>query len=255
MSVATELTKLNNQRIALAENLTAKGVTASGTETLTELVPKVLNIVQGGGSTEGFVSVRSATLNPVVVTALTCNLVLPTNMAEGDMILIGFFVRSAVTLPTGYTLIDNILNNDIGQNTCLIYKIATAADIGATVTIAHATSGRLNASAVILRSSTGFAIDTSGKTNDPATPVAPALTATNNNSIAVLVGSSTYMLPNAYAIQGNLWLTTTTLNSVTDLRLMMAVKPIYAGESTSGGAFIFTSRTHFAQVAVIISPT
>ena len=46
MSIATELEKLNDLRTTLAANLTAKGVTASGTETLTALVAKVLDIAQ-----------------------------------------------------------------------------------------------------------------------------------------------------------------------------------------------------------------
>lgn len=49
MSIATELGKLNTQRNNLAANLTTKGVTASSSETLAQLVPKVLDITSGGG--------------------------------------------------------------------------------------------------------------------------------------------------------------------------------------------------------------
>ena len=56
MSIGTELGKLNTQRNNLAANLTTKGVTASSSETLAQLVPKVLDITSGGGGgyTYGF---------------------------------------------------------------------------------------------------------------------------------------------------------------------------------------------------------
>lgn len=54
MSIASEITKLNNQRIALANNLTTKGVTASSSETLAQLVPKVLDIPTGGGGSVAY---------------------------------------------------------------------------------------------------------------------------------------------------------------------------------------------------------
>ena len=50
VSLADALIGLDNQRKALAVNLVAKGVTASDTETLDQLVPKVLVIPQEGGS-------------------------------------------------------------------------------------------------------------------------------------------------------------------------------------------------------------
>ena len=52
MNIAEELGKLNTQRENLATNLTAKGVTVSSSETLAQLVPKVLDITsgEGGGS-------------------------------------------------------------------------------------------------------------------------------------------------------------------------------------------------------------
>ena len=49
MSIATALAALDTQRDNLAANLTTKGVTASNTETLAQLVPKVLDIESGGG--------------------------------------------------------------------------------------------------------------------------------------------------------------------------------------------------------------
>ena len=51
MSLATALTALDTRRDSLAANLTTMGVTASNTETLAQLVPKVLNIESGGGGT------------------------------------------------------------------------------------------------------------------------------------------------------------------------------------------------------------
>ena len=51
MSLATALTALDTQRDNLAANLTTMGVTAANTETLAQLVPKVLDIESGGGGT------------------------------------------------------------------------------------------------------------------------------------------------------------------------------------------------------------
>lgn len=52
MIIANELEKLNARRVELAQNLTTMGVVASGTETLTQLVPKVLDIPTDGGGGE-----------------------------------------------------------------------------------------------------------------------------------------------------------------------------------------------------------
>ncbi|MDR3552198.1 MAG: hypothetical protein P4L75_03655 [Clostridia bacterium] len=43
-TIADYLTKLNNLRNSLADNLTAKGVTGSHTDTMDTLVPRVLDI-------------------------------------------------------------------------------------------------------------------------------------------------------------------------------------------------------------------
>ena len=55
MTTADYLTQLQNDREDLVDNLEAKGITGlSGDETFTELVPQVLNIPSGGGSTGEF---------------------------------------------------------------------------------------------------------------------------------------------------------------------------------------------------------
>ena len=55
MSIATALAALDAQRDSLATNLTTKGVTAANTETLSQLVPKVLDITGGETITKGVV--------------------------------------------------------------------------------------------------------------------------------------------------------------------------------------------------------
>lgn len=49
MTIANEIIKLDTQRKALADNLVIKSVVASQSETLSELVPKVLQVPQEGG--------------------------------------------------------------------------------------------------------------------------------------------------------------------------------------------------------------
>ena len=58
MSIATELGKLSTQRNNLAANLMTKGVTASSSETLAQLVPKVLDISGGEVPTDDFVVIE-----------------------------------------------------------------------------------------------------------------------------------------------------------------------------------------------------
>ena len=52
-TIEQQLTELVNQKNALANNLNTKGVTASTSETLNTLVPKVLDIETGGGDSGG----------------------------------------------------------------------------------------------------------------------------------------------------------------------------------------------------------
>lgn len=55
-TTADYLNKLVEQKNALADNLVTKGVSATHSETLETLVPKVLNISGGGGETTGYIS-------------------------------------------------------------------------------------------------------------------------------------------------------------------------------------------------------
>ena len=71
-ATADYLNKLVAQKNALADNLTAKGVTAAHSETLETLVPKVLDI--GGGETTGYISDGLICFSEMSDT-LTCNLI------------------------------------------------------------------------------------------------------------------------------------------------------------------------------------
>ena len=55
-TTADYLNKLVEQKNTLADNLVTKGVTATHSETLETLVPKVLDILSGGGETTGYIS-------------------------------------------------------------------------------------------------------------------------------------------------------------------------------------------------------
>ena len=71
-STADYLNKLVEQKNTLADNLTAKGVTAAHSETLETLVPKVLEI--NGGETTGYISDGLISFSELNDT-LTCNLI------------------------------------------------------------------------------------------------------------------------------------------------------------------------------------
>ena len=53
MDITDYLTRLDSLRDQLADNLVKKGVDATQDESLTELIPKVLEITQGGGGGGG----------------------------------------------------------------------------------------------------------------------------------------------------------------------------------------------------------
>ena len=65
-TISQQLTELVNQKNALAENLVTKGVTASSSETLNTLVPKVLDIQTGGGTVTQF-KIRTAELPNITI--------------------------------------------------------------------------------------------------------------------------------------------------------------------------------------------
>lgn len=66
-AIAQQLTELVNQKNALAANLTTKGVTASSSETLNTLVPKVLDIQTGGGDDNKFKDLVDRSITTVTV--------------------------------------------------------------------------------------------------------------------------------------------------------------------------------------------
>ena len=69
-TIEQQLTELVNQKNALAANLNTKGVTASTSETLNTLVPKVLEISSGGVNTFGRFHIEQ------VISGDTCELVI-----------------------------------------------------------------------------------------------------------------------------------------------------------------------------------
>lgn len=73
-TTADYLNKLVEQKNTLADNLVTKGVSATHSETLETLVPKVLNISGGGGETTGYISDGLISFSELNDT-LTCNLI------------------------------------------------------------------------------------------------------------------------------------------------------------------------------------
>lgn len=76
-TIEQQLTELVNQKNALATNLNTKGVTASTSETLNTLVPKVLDIeTGGGGDTFGKYHIEQ------IISGDTCELVITEIVSE-----------------------------------------------------------------------------------------------------------------------------------------------------------------------------
>lgn len=97
-TIAQQLTELVNQKNALAANLTTKGVTASSSETLNTLVPKVLDIQTGGTSKLPQVVDRSVT------TITADDLAGATKI--GDSAFIRCYSLTSVAIPESVTSID-----------------------------------------------------------------------------------------------------------------------------------------------------
>lgn len=99
-TISQQLTELVNQKNALAENLTTKGITASSSETLNTLVPKVLEI-QGGGGDNKFSQLIDRSLTTVTAEDL-----------EGvtsirDYAFYGCSNLTEITLPSSLTSIES----------------------------------------------------------------------------------------------------------------------------------------------------
>ena len=121
-TIAQQLTELVNQKNALAANLTTKGVTASSSETLNTLVPKVLDI-QTGGEIPDYMSAKNFTFEGNACIGYVGDNTLPEiiipksySAEEKTATLYTFVDVNKITTQTSERLTQIVLSNEDGSN-------------------------------------------------------------------------------------------------------------------------------------------
>ena len=121
-TIAQQLTELVNQKNALATNLTTKGVTASSSETLNTLVPKVLDI-QTGGEIPDYMSAKNFTFEGNACIGYVGDNTLPEiiipksySAEEKTATLYTFVDVNKITTQTSERLTQIVLSNEDGSN-------------------------------------------------------------------------------------------------------------------------------------------
>lgn len=194
MSIASEITKLNNQRVALANNLTTKGVTASTSETLTQLVPKVLDIPTGGGGGSNAILHRGHSVDVETASGTSVSVTVPGFVDVGDLLVMVGFTRSALTVPSGWTQIVNFYftSGTSNQYNFILFKIAGIDDPLKSYNVVQASAGRMAAKVLVAKTSRGIAVRDTQSAYSSAAASCPSITAVNGDFV-VYMGSSIAM--------------------------------------------------------------
>lgn len=128
---------------------------------------------------EGTISVVGAS-DTNYTTGTSISIAYPSGIQAGDLLVTVVMHRSALTLPSGWTLAGTQVTGglDLVQYTTIIHKVATGTESGTNQTIAQAASGRLAFCTICIRSTTGnFAVTDIKQAADvssvPPTPTIP----------------------------------------------------------------------------------
>ena len=176
----------------------------------------------------------------------------PEGVQSGDGLFAIIFTRSAITAPSGWTLVASQTNTDIATQTLHLYRRDSAAptDSSTAFSWSQAESGRMGLCYVLARSNTGalsVAQSATVETDRPsaaATQTAniPSLTAAANGELCLFCATST--LSSATAGE-NTWApaagTVRTSNSQSDGRLIACTQELNAGNSSAATMTLSTA--------------
>lgn len=186
------------------------------------------------------------------VTATTQDQTIPASADVNDLILAFIVHRSALTAPSGWTLVDSaeVTVSGTTQYTSVYKRIASSGDAGLAQTWTQASSGVLAVHYNVYRNSTGCDVLQSTdvvNTTTVSTNV-PALNAESVNQMGVFACSWITAASGMTATFGRL----TTPASVTNNRLGVANRPFFGEKTLSGAITSAASTAGSAGVYVII---
>lgn len=203
----------------------------------------------GGGGGGGTVSYISSTVS-IYATSTSISPTSPATITNDDALFAFVFTRSALTPPSGWTVLDStalFTEGTISQYLHIVRKNSVAStDANTAFTFAQAVSARIGVNYIVARSSTGTVtvaeianLIESTVSDDGINP--PVVTATTNGELVLISASCVALTPvTNVAPSGS---TLYTVLSSSDNRLAGAYQNLDASESTSGGEFVITGST------------
>ena len=218
----------------------------------------VLNSVESDASNvKGFevdtsVSVEfvDASLLDIQGSSTTSTVQIPNGVAEGDYLVLHVVHRSALTAPSGWTVLEGPTTPvDFNQMQTVLYRVAETGDGGTNVTSTQASSGRMLSHIQAFRSEGIISVIASEITQSESAGLnLPTLTATGAGQMAVVSMSNVYVTTTITPPSGY---TGTTPASITAVRLGCAYKALSDAEQISG-RFVSsandTDRTAFSLI-------
>lgn len=220
-------------------------------------------LMAGYGAVQGSISFVAASGAEFVASGTTINTPsTPAGIQNGDGLYAIYYARSAITPPSGWTLVvsQTVTGGGVTQDIYIYRKnTVTSADSSSAFTWTQASSGRSGLAYIVVRSSNGTittaqtsSTSTSYSTNTayPQNVTVPTLTATTNGEMFLIASSGIFAGDPAL----NLWTapsgaTVRTTTPVDSGRMFAATQARNSGQSNSSpatfGTASFPSGTNF----------
>lgn len=133
-----------------------------------------------------------------VTSATSLSLTLSSLIVAGDLILISYFNRSSLILPSGYTLIGEVGEVLNIQDTGLIYKIADGSEAGSVIIMAQTAAGRMETAHGVYRAGGDIQLSQFTLSGPSGNNLLVGPITESNPFLAFCVGSATHI--NGYEI-------------------------------------------------------
>ena len=236
-----EFVKQNNELITDTvydiENLEDGNYEAYATSVLNNVESDASNTKVFEVDTSTPVTYVDASLLDIQASSTTSTVQIPNDVAEGDYLVLHVVHRSALTAPSGWTvLVGPTTPVDFNQMQTVLYRVAETGDGGTNVTSTQASSGRMLSHIQAFRSEGIISVIASEITQSESEGLSlPTLTATGAGQMAVVSmsnvfaatsGTTTLTPPTGY--------TGTTPATVEQNRLGCAYKALSDAEQISG---------------------